>query len=40
MHPNINAWLYRGLAALEGDGDTAMSILAEANAMEAAATLA
>lgn len=39
-HQNINVWLYRGLAALEGDGDTAMSILAEANAMEAAATLA
>ena len=38
-HQNINVWLYRGLAALEGDGDAAMSMLAEANAMEAAATL-
>ena len=38
-HQNINAWLYRGLAALEGDGDAAMSMLAEANAMEAAAAL-
>lgn len=38
-HQTINAWLYRGLAALEGDGNTAMSMLAEANAMEAAAAL-
>lgn len=38
-HQNINAWLYRGLAALEGDGNAAMSMLAEANAMEAAAAL-
>ena len=38
-HQNINAWLYRGLAALEGDGDAAMSMLAEANAMEVAAAL-
>lgn len=39
-HQTINAWLYRGLAALEGDGNAAMSMLAEANAMEAAAALA
>ena len=38
-HQTINAWLYRGLAALEGDGNAAMSMLAEANAMEAAAAL-
>ena len=38
-HQNINVWLYRGLAALEDDGDAAMSMLAEANAMEAAAAL-
>ena len=31
-HQNINVWLYRGLAALEDDGDAAMSMLAEANA--------
>lgn len=36
---NINAWLYRGLAALEDDGDTAMNMLAEANVMKAAAAL-
>ena len=38
-HQTINAWLYRGLAALEGDSNAAMSMLAEANAMEAAAAL-
>lgn len=37
---NINIWLYRGLAALEDDSNTAISMLAEANAMEAAAALA
>ena len=36
---NINVWLYRGLAALEDDGDTAMNMLAEANVMKAAAAL-
>ena len=36
---NINTWLYRGLAALEDDGDTAMNMLAEANVMKAAAAL-
>lgn len=36
---NINAWLYRGLAALEDNGSAAMDMLAEANAMEAAAAL-
>ncbi len=39
-HQNINVWLYRGLAALEDESDTAINMLAEANAMEAAAALA
>lgn len=37
---HINAWIYRGLAALEGGNHAATTMLAEANAIEAAAALA
>ena len=40
IHQNINVWLYRGLAALEDESNAAINMLAEANAMEAAAALA
>ena len=36
LHQNINEWLYRSLAALEGDNEAVALQLAEANVMNAA----